>query len=126
MSARIGKPSGGTVKCIAYSTPARQGKASLSELPSCENDVPCRLSPVPSTELFHCIKELGAQLAVLCPDTAGLGVNYQIQLIRNFAERFSEYFAEKSLDAVTDDRAADFSRYRQAKPRMPDIVLSNK
>jgi hypothetical protein len=37
-------------------------------------------------ELLHDIQEFIAQLNVICSDTAGFGINDDIQLIWNFAE----------------------------------------
>ena len=77
-------------------------------------------------KLLRRIQKFCAQLSVVDPYTTGFSIDNNIKLPRNFMERFSKNLSKYAFDAISNDCASDFPRYRNSQSRMSNTIRSTK
>ncbi len=75
-----------------------------------------------SEKLFRRIQKFHTQLLVVDPCTTVFGIDYNVELLWNLPKRSSKDLSKHALDAISNDCASDFPRYRNSQSRMPNFI----
>ena len=77
-------------------------------------------------KLFRRIQKFRTQPIVVDLCTTILGIDNNVELPGNFPKRSSKDLPKHALDAISNDGASDFPRYRNSQSRMPNLVRPKK